>query len=63
MSVVSEYYDQGRNKIVEEEAYSAYFRKLLIKHANNTHSQEELDAADKAQLIAWYKELVKTTSG
>ncbi len=61
MSVVSEYYDQGRNKIVEEEAYSAYFRKLLIKHANNTHSQEELDAADKAQLVAWYKELVKTT--
>lgn len=61
MSVVSEYYEQGRNKIVEEQAFASYFRELLKQNENNTHSQQELDEANGEQLAAWYKELVSVT--
>ena len=61
MNVVKEYYDQGRDKVVEEEAFASYFRDLLVNNSKNTHTQEELDAADGEQLAAWYKELVSTT--
>lgn len=58
MKLVSEYYDQGLDKIVEQEAFDSYFRNLLKNHASNAHTQDELDAADGEQLSAWYRELV-----
>ena len=61
MNVVKEYYDQGRDKVVEEEAYAAYFRTLLLNLEKNTHTEAEIAAADSDQLIAWYKELVTIT--
>ena len=61
MNVVKEYYDQGHDKEVEKEAFAAYFRNLLSENAKNTHSQDELAAADGETLAAWYKELVSVT--
>ena len=61
MNVVKEYYDQGRDKEVEEAAFAGYFRNLLTANEKNTHSQEELNAANGETLSAWYKELVTVT--
>lgn len=61
LNVVSEYYDQGRDKIVEEEAYASYFRQLLLAHANNTHSADEIAAANGETVSGWYRELVNVT--
>ena len=61
MNVVKEYYDQGRDKVVEEKAFAAYFRDLLTKNEKNTHTQDELATANGEQLAAWYKELVSVT--
>lgn len=62
MNVVKEYYDQGRDKEVEAAAFAEYFRKLLTDNAKNTHTAEELAAADGDTLAAWYKELVSITN-
>ena len=61
MNVVREYYDQGRDKVVEEEAYAAYFRDLLKANDKNTHTEDDLNSANGATLAAWYKELVSIT--
>ena len=61
MNVVKEYYDQGRDKEVEEAAFADYFRNLLIANAKNEHTQEELNSANGETLAAWYKELVTIT--
>ena len=61
LNVVKEYYDQGRDKIVEEDAYASYFRELLLANEKNTHSADDIESANSEQLIAWYKEYVTIT--
>ena len=61
LNVVREYYDQGRDKEVEEAAFANYFRTLLADNAKNEHSQEELDAANGETLAKWYEKIVTVT--
>ena len=60
MNAVKEYYDQGKDKEVEEAAFAGYFRNLLINHSKNTHTQEELDAANGETLLKWYEDIAPT---
>ena len=58
MQRVSDYYDNGLNETVEEEAFAAYFRDLLKQHPNNQHTEDEINVAEGSQLAGWYQELV-----
>ena len=57
LNEVKKYYEEGGYKKVEEEAYVNYFRNLLLNHNKNTHTENEINSADKDQLVKWFNEI------
>ena len=60
MNDVKAFYEQGKDKLIEEETIHSHFKKLLLEHKDNTRSEEELSSASIAQLQSWYQDLVST---
>ena len=61
LTAVADYYAQGKDKEAGAEAYAQYFRNLLLANEKDTHTDDEIAAADGETLAAWYKEIASTT--
>lgn len=61
MNVVSSYYEQGKDKIVEEQAFIACMKELILSHKKNTYLAEDLNGKTREELSAIYKSIASTS--